>query len=335
MIFVGNNIPVLATVQDIIMLLQKTLHMEGIPLLKDVIYPKYGNQDIMITCPFHKNGNEGKPSMGIQTRPTKGNHILVHCFTCHEKGTLETLVSRCFGYTGEAFGTQWILNNFNSAEIEDRNIFFNRLGKSKEIKKEEVEYVTEEELDKYRYYHPYQYKRYLTNDIIDKYDIGYDANFKLGEAITFPVKDENGKCLFVARRTIHKKSYWYPPSSDKPIYGIWEARKLFPNAKEVYICESMLNALTFIKNGFCALAMLGTGTNQQYEKLKELPYRKYVVATDGDKAGLRAREKLMKALKYSGFVSALNMPEGKDINDYGGFSKEDFVNLVNYIKIVA
>lgn len=337
MVFVGSDIPVFATVQDIIMLLQKTLHIEGIPLLKDVIYPKYNNQDIVFTCPFHKNGNESRPSAGIQVVPSKGNKkILWNCFTCREKGTLETLVSRCFGYYGENFGTHWILNNFNSASIEDRNILFNYLDRPKETQEPEIKYVTEEELDKYRYYHPYQYKRHLTNDIIDKYDIGYDKYFSLGEAITFPVRDDSGRCLFVARRTIHKKSYWYPPSSDKPLYGIYEAKKLFPHAKEVYICESMLNALTIVsKLKAPALAMLGTGTNSQFEKLLELPYRSFVIATDGDKAGIRSRDKLLNVLKYKGFLSVLNMPEGKDINDFGGYSNVDFAKLLDYIRVGA
>ena len=339
MFFVGNNIPVLATVQDIMLFLQKTLHLEGIPILKDVILPKYGNQDIVFTCPFHKHGNENRPSAGIQTRPSKdSNKILWNCFTCHEKGTLETLISRCFGYDDYgAFGTKWILDNFNSAEIIDRNCFFNPLTIRKEEKKSQVlKYITEEELDGYRYTCSYHYKRHLTDDIIEKYDLGYDKDFFLGEAITFPVKDECGNCLFVARRTIRKKNYWYPMGADKPLYGVFEAKRLFPKAKELYICESMLNALTIVeKLNVPAIAMLGTGTNQQFNKIKSLPYKSFVIASDGDNAGIRSRNKLSKVLRDKGFVSAIAMPEGKDINDYGGYSPEEFRKILDKLRIAC
>lgn len=35
------------------------------------------------------------------------------------------------------------------------------------------------ELDRYRYIHPYMYKRGMTDDLIEKFDVGYDPAFKL------------------------------------------------------------------------------------------------------------------------------------------------------------
>ena len=339
MLFIGNNnIPVLATVQDIILLLQKVLHREGIPLLKDVIYPKYSGQDIVFTCPFHKNGNENKPSAGIMTKPNPDTKkVYFYCFTCHEKGTLETLVSRCFGYNDRGvFGTQWILNNFSSVLVENRSNAFPIPSRKKIEIKKETKYVSEEELDKYRYYCSYHYKRHLSNEMIDLYDIGYDANFKLGEAITFPVRDITGGCIFIARRTIHKKNYNYPAGTNKIIYGVYEAKKLFPNSKEVYICESMLNAISITqKLHKPALSLLGTGIKAQYEELKKLGYRTYNIALDGDKAGIRGSQKLKEALKYTGFVHEIRLPEVRDINDLAIYDDETFAKILNmYTKII-
>lgn len=330
MLFIGQNkIPVMASVQDIMLLLQKTLHIDGLQLLKDVVIPRSPGQDIVFTCPFHKNGNESRPSAGIQSRPVNGV-VLWHCFTCHEKGTLETLVSRCFGYEHDRgeFGTRWILNNFSSVEIENRDGLIKI--PSREIPKpKKIEYVSEEELDSYRYTCTYMYDRYLNDEMIDLYDIGYDANFELGEAITFPVRDYSGNCLFVARRTIYKKNYNYPASVDKPLYGVWEARKVFPNSRVCYIVESMLNAITLTKNGFCAIAMLGTGTNAQIEEIKKLQYRRYVIATDSDPAGYRSRDKLIGVLKSTAFIDYLDLPQGCDVNDLGKYDKETFGKLID------
>lgn len=328
MLFIGkDNIPVMASVQDIMLLLQKTLHKEGVFLLKDVIPPKTQGQDIMFTCPFHKNGNENRPSAGIQTRATNGR-IYWHCFNCHEKGTLETLVSRCFGYHGENFGTHWILNNFSSVEVENRAGLIYIPSREK-LKPKKIAYVSEEELDKLRYTCSYHYQRHLNDWSIETYDLGYQKDFYGQEAITFPVLDIQGRCLFVARRCIYKKYYWYPPNSEKPLYGVWQAKKLFPDSKVCYIVESMLNAITLVQNGFCAIAMLGTGTNTQIEEIKKLGYRRYIIATDPDPAGYRSRDKLIETLKHTAFVEYLDLPQGCDVNDLGKYDKETFRKIID------
>lgn len=330
MLFIGQNkIPVMASVQDIMLLLQKTLHIDGLQLLKDVVIPRSPGQDIVFTCPFHKNGNESRPSAGIQSRPVNGV-VLWHCFTCHEKGTLETLVSRCFGYEHDRgeFGTRWILNNFSSVEIENRDGLIKI--PSREIPKpKKIEYVSEEELDSYRYTCTYHYQRHLNDWAIETYDLGYCKDETLGECITFPVRDVTGGCLFVAKRAIHKKLYHYPLGTTKPIFGIYEAKKLFLNSKEVYICESMLNAISIVqKIHKPALALLGTGVESQYEELRRLGYRTFYLALDPDQSGKRGTEKLKEALINTGFIYTVDLPEGRDINDLAVYDDETFRKLI-------
>ena len=51
------------------------------PYLREIGKPKKGN--ISITCPFHKDGQETKPSATI--RRTEGQNTYIgnfHCFTC-------------------------------------------------------------------------------------------------------------------------------------------------------------------------------------------------------------------------------------------------------------
>lgn len=319
MLFIGkDNVPVMASVQDIMLLLQKTLHREGIALLKDIQMPRSVNQDIMFTCPFHKNGNENRPSAGIMSKSSQGSDkIYWWCFNCHEKGTLETLVSRCFGYYGENFGTQWILKHFGTIEVENRTGLIYVPSRTKQVKKEIPKYISEEELDSYRYYCTYHRQRYLTDEIIDRYDIGYQKDFMGQEAITFPVKDEFGNCLFVARRMIHKKFYHYDSGITKGLYGVYEAKKYYPNAREVYICESMLNTLTLAR-WVPSISLLGTGTPLQYEMIKKLPYRSVILCLDNDEAGMRGEEKLIEALKCCKFINFMHPKDkSKDINDLG------------------
>ena len=183
MIFIGDT-PILTSISEILFTLRRVLQSSGSYLLHDIIVPKYDGQDIMITCPFHKNGVESKPSCGITTVEKKRNGKIIPvgtygCFTCKSHGDITELISFCFGKKDAGiYGKKWIFDNFDNFEVENRQGFFRRV-REKVVK--EKNYVKEEELQKYRFYHPYMYKRGLTDEIIDIFDIGYDDSFKLSE----------------------------------------------------------------------------------------------------------------------------------------------------------
>ena len=186
-------------------------------------------------------------------------------------------------------------------------------------------YVSEEELAKYRFTVPYMYERKLTDEIIVKYDIGFDANFippgrkKPLPCITFPVRDKQGRTLFFCRRAISTKFFSYPEGVVKPVYGLYELPK---GCKSVVVCESCFNALTSVRYGRPAIALLGTGNSYQIQQLKELGVNEFILAFDPDEAGKRATAKLKKALHSVAIVwSFEGIPEGKDLND---LTKEEF-----------
>ena len=291
---------------------------------------KSGN-NIQVCCPFHNNGQERNPSCGISLVPRNGYPAgMFNCFACNTKGTFDYFVALCFGQTDANWGTKWLLDNFVTGETYERPDLFNEqdyqrfdIPKKKEIK---TNYVSEEELAKYRFYHPYMYKRKLTNEVIEKYDVGYQKDFvfsedwKPTEVITFPVRDINGNCLFVSRRSIYGKNFFLPPDIEKPVYGIYELPK---DCKEAVICESVINALTCVVYGVPALALFGTGDMNQVQTLNKLPIRHYILALDPDKPGNIGTYKLKRGLKNK-LISKFIIPKGKDIND---LSLEEFQNL--------
>lgn len=316
----------MTSIPQILSSLQRDLHLAGIPLLKHIAYPKFEGQDMMVTCPYHKHGQENKPSCGITTKQKRrGEKIIpagtVHCFVCHETRTIEAFIGDCFEQDSE-FGKKWILDRFSNFDIENREGFFKIPSRVKEV--EDTQYISEEELSKYRYYHPYMYQRHLTKEQIDYFDIGVDVE---SVSITFPVKDTKGNVLFVAKRSIKEKKFHIPATvKDKPLCYLYESQKLYPNDKTLYICESMFNALTLMRF-VPAVALLGTGTHNQVETLKTLPYRRYVLCLDNDKAGQRATEKLKVELGAYKFLSVM-MPKDstKDLNDLG------YVKSMNELK---
>lgn len=294
--------------------------------------------NIQTNCPFHKNGQERKPSFGINGEIDK-----CHCFACGWSGTIEEMVSELYGYRDDGkFGKRWLIKRFNSVEIETRknimegfngrnnlnhrniNILRNTsdnssVGKySQGVDKTERDFVevTEEELDKYRYIHPYMYERGLTDEIIERFDIGYDRERK---EITFPVKDIEGRCVFVAGRSVKSKFFRLPKGLDKPIYCSDKFRA--GTYRTAYITESFLNCLTCWKYNKPAMALIGTGNEMQYEILNKLPVREYILAFDPDEAGRKATERFRKNV-HGKIIKELVYTDNRDINDL----QEEFLN---------
>lgn len=327
MFYVGNT-PILAECIDILQELKRQLEINGIHRFNEF---KIGDKNIQFNCPIHNNGQERKPSCGVsivnQENTPSGT---VHCFACGYTATLEEMISHCFGKDDfGAFGKEWLIKNFLTVSIENRKTIDLDLSRQQNNKQKQ-KFISEEELDTYRYYHEYMYKRKLTDEIIEKFDVGYDSNFKLVtnktqkplRCITFPVRDKDGNTLFIARRSVDMKLFHYPEGVDKPVYGLYELPK---NTDEIIICESIFNALTCYVYGKPAVALLGLGTEYQYKQLRELPCRKFITALDPDKAGQKATQRLKRALGKNKLVTSYVIPEGKDIND---LSKKEFENLL-------
>lgn len=283
-------------------------------------------ENIQTNCPFHKNGQERKPSFGVNGEIDK-----CHCFSCGWAGTIEEMISELYGYQDKGkFGKRWLIKRFNTIEIETRpNIMegFNErnnrlnvrnINRLDNLNNNPVDntYISDEELDKYRYIHPYMYERGLTDEIIERFDIGYDRERK---EITFPIRDIEGRCVFVAGRSVESKFFRLPKGIDKPIYCADKFRA--GTYRTAYITESFLNCLTCWKYNKPAMAMIGTGNQKQYEILNKLPVREYILAFDPDEAGRKATERFRKSV-HGKIIKELVYTDNRDINDL----QEEFLN---------
>lgn len=310
-----NNIPFTVDLSTILSELQAQLKLNHIQLLQ---VTKDTPDNIMVSCPYHKGGQESRPSAGI----LKADGTF-HCFTCGETHALQEVISHCFGrhddITG-SFGWEWLLKNFLTISIDERKsipLDYSRGSYSQSVDN----YVDETELDKYREYHPYMWKRKMTPEVVEIFDIGYD---KETECITFPVRDKNGNCLFVARRSVKTKFFNYPKDVVKPVYGLYELYCLDSFPKEIIICESMIDAITCWVYGKYAVALNGLGNDLQFKQLNLMPCRKFILATDNDDAGMKARKRLRSNIKNKLIAEYIFPKNKKDIND---LSFEEFVNL--------
>ena len=242
------------------------------------------------------------------------NNILTgNCFGCGYRAGLVKFIADCLNISYRR-AAEWVLSVSSYSFIEtDRtrelgDIDFNNANKIK------WPTVSLDELKKYDNMHPYMRQRKLTDEIINKFDVGYDIDL---DAITFPLY-VNGQCVLVAKRRVKFKRFDMPKIDPKPIYGLD-----YLTENEVIVCESIINALTCWSYGKQAIALCGTGSTWQIEQLNNIPQRKIVLALDGDEAGKAGTKRIMKGLTNK-IVTVLKLPDGKDIND---LSKEEFENL--------
>ena len=286
--------------------------------------------DIMVCCPYHKNGQERRPSAGVRKSDGK-----FHCLACGKTVDLDEMIANCLGYDDPITGYRWLVNNFATVQVEERKDLELDLSRDKPVSNYTQFYVPEEELDTYRYFHPYMRKRGLTDEVIEQFDIGYD---KLTDSITFPVRywgsANFGRCLFVAKRNIKTKRFDLPKDQGKPLYGLYEVYATVQDnwiagggmtADKIYVCEGLFDCLRLWCNGKYAIAGFGCLYSEyQMNLLDSLPTRKLVLAFDNDKAGKDGAERVRRRVKNK-LITEVILPEGR--KDIGECTDEEIQNL--------
>ena len=335
-----NNHIFNAELEDIIQELRHQLALNNIEYLQKE--PKQSGNSLQIQCPYHGNGQERRPSAGI--RMSDG---LFHCFSCNEVHTLPEVISFCFGHEDDyigSWGWKWLVKNFITVQVEERQDIKLDLGRNKQTSSKEnnIQYVSEEELDNYRWTHKYWKTRGITDSvIIELFDLGYDKKNKM---ITFPVRDIKGRCEFVAKRSVKKKFFQYPSGVSKPLYGLYElaindrikSSKThtigYPVSypRDLFVCESMIDCILLWQSGYYAVALNGLGNERQFKQLSELPIRHIILATDNDEAGQKARQNIKKHVTNKIYTEIV-FPEG--VKDIGECTQKEIKNILNWEQI--
>lgn len=277
-------------------------------------------KDIMVSCPYHKSGQEKNPSCGIQLySDDKSPAGTVHCFTCSITTDLSSMVKDLLG------------SFYNEDEVEVR--FGLKTAMARENVKREQEiptikfelpnkniFMTDDDLKYFRVYHKYLENRHISKRTAEVYDIGYD---NVNNHITFPIRDINKNCVGLGRRAIQEKQYIYPQGFVKPLYGVYELPFF---VRHLWVVEGPFNLWSLYEYGKTGVALLGTGTQLQMKQLLNIQCNDYVLALDGDSAGHLGIKKIGSFLIRAGknvFVACV--PNNHDIND---MTVEQFRNMI-------
>lgn len=320
MIIDGNK-QITTSVQSILNALRQQLFVSGIDKLHSV---EYKQNNARITCPIHKDGKENTPSCDVLLEDKRvGDKIVpagtVHCFACGYKANIVKLIADCLDCSYST-ATDWLLGFADYDIVKNARVIDDLEVTHYENNYDTLPIITSEQLKEYDYIHPYMFERKFNDWAINKFEIGFDPNTK---SLTFPVY-VNGKCLFVAKRRVYNKYFELPKIYPKPLYGV----DYLTNMNEVLVCESVIDAITCWIYGRQAIALFGTGSEEQIKMIQDLPHRSIVLALDNDEYGDKGCQRISSGLTNK-FVSRLILPIGKkDIND---LSKEEFDNLVENI----
>lgn len=273
-------------------------------------------ENIQVTCPFHKNGNERKPSGSIYCGDSKDvEYGTFNCFTCHTVCSLPELVGRCYGET-TSFGEEWLSERFGSVIISPDPVYsLKEISLDNDVSKHSKKPPLSE-LDWIEEYHPYMQKRKITEEIANRFHLGHTEN-----SIVFPLYSVSGECVGYSERNIYNKYFNIQIGvNDKPVYLLNELIK--SNAEYAIVTEAQIDALTAWGYGIPACAFMGTGAKCQYEDINKSPITTWITMFDNDEAGRKATALFKKMVRNDVFVLEAKIPVGyKDIND---LSKELF-----------
>lgn len=258
---------------------------------------KETNDNIMVSCPYHKGGLENKPSCGINVKD-----LVYHCFSCGASGSFFDMMNDIY-----------MPIDAEQLKSERDEISIQITGRDKTEEKHHVV-----QLDYTVGLTTYLQKRQLTHEVCRRYAVGYKDNL-----VVFPTRNLKGEIIFYVTRNVLKKEYTLS-KDEKPIYGLYELFKDNPNPEYCFVVESPINALTLAVWGFKAVALMGLGSKQQIDELKNLPIRHYILCLDGDEHGRNATNKIKNVLTNK-LVTPVFIYEGKDVND---LSHKEFSKLL-------
>ena len=306
---VGNKV-VSASIYDILIQIKKET---GGKFFKDII--KSGNQ-LKISCPIHKEGQESHPSCFITDDVDSEINGVWHCFTCNYSGTIFDLIAYCFNQD-LVFAHEWLEERFADIFVMTQEILPEIQLNTPSIN---TNFLDEKELEQYKYFHPYMFQRGLTEEIIKKFKVGCTSD---GEYLVFPCWDMHDNLVGIFKRSTKTKKFIIPQGIDKPVYLLNYVIK--ENISTVYVCEGIIDTLYMWSIGYPAIGLFGTGTKYQYEILKKSGIRNYILCFDGDEAGDKGCHRFIKNMRKDCFITIKQLPRGKDVNN---LTKEEFEKLV-------
>lgn len=330
MIYVWKT-PIVADVLDIVK------DIKGMGLIYGDI--EDAGQDLNMRCPFHKGGQERKPSFGISTvEKTRGDRTYpvgtVHCYSCGYTGDLVKFIRDIFGLESEMSAFKWLVDTYNFGSTDERADIGLNLERGQ---KESAVYIPEpyiqsRKMDLKKSVRAMGYinqQRKISMETLDRFDVGYSEE---EDMILIPVRTLDGKCSLIKSRSVEGKRFSNLKGSGKStsLFGIYQVIQTGQVDNEIWLCESEIDAMTVWSYGGMAIAQMGSHLSEhQVKMLCSTGIRRIRDGLDRDKAGREGWKRAKELLIPKGF-RLWNTEYTTDKKDINELTQDEYQDLKRY-----
>ena len=267
-------------------------------------------------CPFHQ---EKTPSFSVS--PQKN---IWHCFGCGEGGNSYTFLMKINSCSfveavenlAERVGITIPTDPKTKAAQEKYNFLYKQMGKEKESYTKLL--WSAQGSTALKYIHD----RDVSDDVINKYQLGYAESGRFRGRLIFPINDIKGRCLGFGGRVLDNdlKTAKYINSAESPIYvkgnhlfGLDVAKMAIQKQDMAIVVEGYLDAIACYQAGFeNVVAVLGTALTQSQSRLLSRFTKNIVLAFDSDSAGQKATVRSLELLAAQDLEISVAKMIGKD-----------------------
>lgn len=255
---------------------------------------------VSVYCPFHKSGQERKPSMSVY----KDSGMVV-CFTCAYKKPVEAFLMDC-GLERS------VAERIGSAHRSERP------------RKIETPAIA---IGKLSAYHGL-FRRFLprnlleagfTREVLDRFEVGYDTRYR---RVTYPVRDRYGALVAIVGGAVDRNEYAKYKVYDEEVeapgthfhhrHHLWGLHLVPASLNAYVIVEGYKACMWMAQAGYDVCATQGTNyTKAQLNLITEM-YKPVVVMMDNNEAGIEAQKRLVVSIisRIGPRVKSFRYPNG-------------------------
>lgn len=272
-------------------------------------------------CPIHKGTNQNQFHVSL----TKNNF---NCFgDCHGGGNILDFVAKMENTDIRSAAVkiqEWFNIEPNSPQ-EDNT----KDTPKAELIKEKKEPSQEERknqplqfaLNKLDPNHAYLKERWLNQETIEYFGIGFCAKGLMKNRVAIPIHNETGELVAYIGRWINEEppegegKYKIPPNFHKSlvVFNLHRAREVVKE-KGLILVEGFFGCMKVWQAGFKnVVALMGSSLSEEQENLVVNAVGsqgKIVLMFDGDKAGQECKDDVLTRLITRVYVKVVNLPEG-------------------------
>ena len=267
-----------------------------------------------IICPLCGSGTKENKTGGLSIDPSSNNEQW-KCFSCGEGGDIFDLIGKLENIPDFPGRKKRLAEIFNLRMETAAPQGYKAAGEAKERSGiENMEPIARTE-EPERKPEPNQYKDYIekcharvnqttywatrgfTPATIEKFNLGYDPNYKdIGASVIIPY----GNDYFIAR-SIEGKNFRKPNSKEAGAEPLYNLEALYNETKPCFVVESQIDAISIEQAGGRAVAIGGAGRAKLIQVLKKRSARHpLILAFDNDEPGRRITEETANDLKKLG-----------------------------------